>query len=332
MNASLVGREKELLTQEITSLRRRNEELTIQQSHWDELRRTSEQMQNLAAMIGRADGEEMQELKRIRDNYRSLEADYTTLQRRFKDQEIKVANSERTAQAARQSLTQAQQRAVEWEQRAKDYEQELDSTRSRLSEAEQAQSQLDADFSVLKLQVEERDAEERLAKVGFRPFLSLLVLTMCLQDRESKLRDQIASLEAQLARARAETGQSKAVAAKPTNGSSTYTYIPPRAHQNGYTRASHTLTRPDSRASTAYGDSRVVTPAAQLNGSHYAPSSQAASPSQPSVWDSIHAPTARQPMTPKAVRPHQYYRPQIPSPTPSNVSAAPTLGEDGWWQ
>ena len=34
-------------------------------------------------------------------------------------------------------------------------------------------------------------------------------------------------------------------------------------------------------------------------------------------------------MTPKAVRPHQYYRPQIPSPTPSTVSVAPTLVEGG---
>ncbi|EKM60392.1 uncharacterized protein PHACADRAFT_82113 [Phanerochaete carnosa HHB-10118-sp] len=308
MNASFAGREKDFLTQELSALRKRNEELATQQLQWDELRRTSEHMQNLAAVIGRADDEEMQELKHIRDNYKSLEADYTALQRRFKDQEVKTANNERTAQAARQSLSQAQQRAIEWEKRAKEYEQELDSARSRLSEVEQVQSQLDADYSVLKLQMEERDAEERLAK-----------------DRESKLRDQTASLEAQLARARAET------ASKPINGTSTHAPIPSRVRQNGYTRASHTHARPDSRASTVYGDSRVVTPAAQHNGSHYAPNIQAVSPQQ-SVWDSIHAPTARQPMTPKAVRPHSYYRPQIPSPTPSTVSAAPTLGDDGWWQ
>lgn len=315
ISASFVAREKDLLNQEINALRKRNEELTAQQSHWEELRRTSDQMRNLAAMIGRADDEEMQELKRIRDNHKVLEADYAALQRRLKDQESKAANSEKATQAARQNLSQAQQRAAEWEKRAKEYEQELDSTRSRLHEIEEAHSQLDAQYSVLKLQVEERDADERIAK-----------------DRESKLRDQIASLEAQLARARAETDQAKAAATKSTNGASTHAHIPSRIRQNGYTHASHTPARPDSRASTVYGDSRVVTPSATHNGSHYTPSIQGISPAQPSVWDSIHAPTARQPVTPKAVRAHSYYRPQIPSPTPSTVSAAPTLGDDGWWQ
>lgn len=147
-------------------------------------------------------------------------------------------------------------------------------------------------------------------------------------------------MEAQLARARAETDQAKAAASTKTiNGVSTHPYVSSRARQNGYTHLSHTPSRPDSRASTAYGDSRVVTPSLQHNGSHYTPPNiRAASPPQPSVWDSIHAPAARRdepirlPMTPKAVRPHQYYRPQIPSPTPSTVSVAPTLGDDGWWQ
>lgn len=159
-----------------------------------------------------------------------------------------------------------------------------------------------------------------------------------LQDRESKLRDQIAALEAQLARARTEAAsdQAKAAAsAKPTNGITSHSLVSSRTRQNGYTHLSHTPSRPDSRASTIYGDSRVVTPSAQPN---YGSNIRAASPQQPSVWNSIHAPTARRdepirlPVTPKAVRPHQYYRAQIPSPTPSNVSAAPTLGNDGWWQ
>ncbi|GJE94258.1 hypothetical protein PsYK624_104270 [Phanerochaete sordida] len=303
MSASFIGREKDLLNQEISALRKRNEELVAQQSQWDELRRTSEQMRSLAAMIGRADDEEMQELKRVRDNYKVLEADYAALQRRFKDQESRATSSEKSAQTARQSLAQTQQRAVEWEKRAKEYEEELDSTRSRLNEIEVTQSQLDADYSQLKLQVEERDIDERRAK-----------------DRESKLRDQIASLEAQLARARAEPAQAKA-AAKSTNGTAPHAHIPTRARQNGYTHASHTHARPDSRASTVFSDSRAATPTLSANGAN-----------QPSVWDSIHAPTARAPVTPKAVRPHAYFRPQIPSPTPSTVSAAPTLGEDGWWQ
>ena len=81
-------------------------------------------------------------------------------------------------------------------------------------------------------------------------------------------------------------------------------------------------------------DSRVPTPTGQSNG-------KSADPTQQSVWDSMHAPIRapsarrdepiRLPMTPRALRPQAYYRPQIPSPTPSNVSAAPTLGDDGWW-
>lgn len=167
MNASYVGREKDILNEEIRSLRKQNEDLVAQQSHWEDLRRTSEQIQGLAALIGRADDDEIQELRRTRDRFLSLEAEHSSLQRRFKDQETKATNSERTAAAARQNLTQAQQRAAEWEKRAKEYQQELESTRTRLNDIEQAQSQLDADYSVLKLQIEERDAEERLANVSF---------------------------------------------------------------------------------------------------------------------------------------------------------------------
>lgn len=166
MKASFVDREKELLTSEISTLRKQCEDLASQQSHWEDLRRTSEHIQSLAALVGRASDEEAQELKRTRDRIRALEADHAALQRRFKDQETKAFNNEKTATAARQSLTQAQQRAAEWEKRAQDYEQELESTRSRFTDIEQAHSQLDADYSVLKLQVEERDAEERLVKVS----------------------------------------------------------------------------------------------------------------------------------------------------------------------
>lgn len=321
-------------------MQKQNEDLSAQQANWEDLRRATEQIQSLASMVGRVDDEEVQELRRSRDKLRSVESEVAALQRRLKDQETKAANNERTAAAARQSLTQAQQRAAEWETRANEYEKELEATRARLDDVEQTQSQLDADYSVLKLQVEERDAHERLARVSSSGDRPLYVLTLRVQDRESKLRDQIASLEGQLARARAEADPTKTSApksTKPPNGVPAHA-LQPRTRQNGYTHVSHTPSRPDSRASTVYGDSRVVTPAAHPNGSHYTPSIRAASPPQPSVWDSIHAPSARRddairlPMTPKGIRPHQYYRPQIPSPTPSNVSAAPTLGEDGWWQ
>jgi hypothetical protein len=156
---------------------------------------------------------------------------------------------------------------------------------------------------------------------------------MSLQDRESKLRDQIASLEAQLARSRAEADQAKAAAAaaKSTNGSSTHASIPSRPRQNGYTHVTHTPARPDSRASTIYNASRAVTPVAQPNGNHYALSARASSPPAPSVWDSIHAPTARVPTALWSKTSRARPQARIPSPTPSTVSAAPTLGDDGWY-
>lgn len=127
----------------------------------------------------------------------------------------------------------------------------------------------------------------------------------------------------------------------------------PRTRQNGYTRTPHTPARPDSRASTVFGDNgRAQTPTLQTNGartysqhSHYAASINRAPSPPPSVWDSMHAPKARRnepirlPMTPKVGgggagggrTQSSYFRDQAPSPTPSNVSAAPTLGDDGWW-
>lgn len=147
-------------------LKKQHEEVTSQQSHWDELKRTNENLQALASLVAQNDNEEVKELRRTRDRYRTLENEHTSLQRRLKEQENKVLNSERTAQTARQSLSQAQQRSMEWEKRAKDYDHELESTRTRLDQAEQSQAQLDADYSLVKLQLEERDAEERLANVS----------------------------------------------------------------------------------------------------------------------------------------------------------------------
>ncbi|TCD62819.1 hypothetical protein EIP91_006385 [Steccherinum ochraceum] len=313
------AREKNAVAEDLASLRRQYEDATSQQTHWDELKRTNESLQTLIATVSQNDNEEVKELRRTRDRFRTLEADYAALQRRLKDQDNKVANSERTAQTARQSLNQAQQRAMEWEKRAKDYEHELESTRTRLDQAEQSQAQLDADYSLVKLQLEERDAEERLAR-----------------DRENKLRDQIAAQEESVARLRAETDQAKKVAAAATasaSASSTRPAVSSRIRSNGYTPPA----RPDSRASTIYGDSRVTTPTHPTNGTHTAPSIRPSSPPQPSVWDSVHAPRSgrgiiRAPVTPKAKRPHaQPYYPRAPSPAPSNVSAAPTLGDDGWW-
>lgn len=141
------------------------------------------------------------------------------------------------------------------------------------------------------------------------------------------MRDQIAAMEAQLARAQADLDKaSNAATAAKSGHSSTSSHLRP----NGYVRQQYP-SRPDSRASTVYGDHRATTPTAQPNGKYYNPSARASPSPQPSVWSSMHAPTARRGPIQTLSRASSNYRSQIPSPTPSNVSAAPTLGDDGWY-
>lgn len=94
-----------------------------------------------------------------------LEGEHIALQKRFKEQEAKLVNNDKAVTAARQSLTQAQNRSSEWEIRAKEYEGQLELTKTKLEHAEQTQSQINADYSLVKMQLEEREADERLAKV-----------------------------------------------------------------------------------------------------------------------------------------------------------------------
>lgn len=301
------------------ALQKQHDHVTSQQTHWDDLHRAAEQIENLTALIGQADNEEVRELKRIRDRSNKLESEHAALQKRFKEQESKVANSERAAVTARQSLAQAQQRASEWEKRAKEHEGELELTRTKLDQADQTHAQLDADYSLVKLQLEEQEADHRLAKVCSEFLVSRFKEAYDFQDRENNLRHQVSTLETLVARLEADIAKAKAAAAGPVS-----------MYQNGNTLSPP---RPDSRASTAYGVSRSGTPVARVNGS----SVRSNTPPTSSVWDSMHAPQSINspryphlgPATPKAR--HSSYRSRIPSPTPSTVSLAPTPGDDGWW-
>ncbi|KAH9921301.1 uncharacterized protein B0H18DRAFT_1121452 [Fomitopsis serialis] len=313
LRVTFVTREKELVVDELAMQRKQYDDLIAQQSNWDDLRAAAEQIQALTNLVGQADTEELKELRRARDRTRTLENEHTALQRRVKEYETRLSTSEKVAQASKQSLVQAQQRAVEWERRAKEASSELESTQQKLDSAEEARAQLDADYSLAKLQLEERDAEERLDK-----------------DRQNKLRDQIAALEAQVARLQAETDQANKAAAAAK-------VVQPKArYQNGNGNGTaRPPARSDSRASTVYNDEdRSVTPTGQYMIKSEPMRARPVTPQQ-SVWDSIHAPRrgmpTTAPATPQAKKARGYYRPQIPSPTPSNVSAAPTLGDDGWW-
>jgi chromosome segregation ATPase len=151
--------------QSLTALQKQYDNLSAQQSQWVELCHISEQMKTLTNLIAQADNAEVNDLKRLRGRCNVLEDEHSALQKRFKDQEAKVANSERAALVARQSLLQAQQRASEWESRAKEYEGRLDMAQTKLDQAEQTQAQLDTDYSLAALQLEEQEADHRLAKV-----------------------------------------------------------------------------------------------------------------------------------------------------------------------
>ncbi|KAJ7356656.1 hypothetical protein DFH08DRAFT_735599 [Mycena albidolilacea] len=321
LQATFATRDKESALQALNALQKQHDHLTSQQSHWDDLRHASAQIEMLTNLIGQADNEELKELRHVRDRSKVLEGEHAALLKRFKDQEGKVANSEKAAMAARQSLSQAQQRSSEWEKRAKEYEAQLEMTQTKLDQAEQTQSQLDADYSLVKLQLEEREADERLAK-----------------NRDNKLRDQIVALEAKVNQLQVELDRSRAKT--PTKATPPSVAPSPYRHTtNGATR------RPDSRASTVY-PSRPSSPSAR-----------SVTPPGPSVWDSMHAPrgptngtassmhapathtptpSSRYPGLGNKRRPpsqaHPRYSQAPPSPTPSTVSLVPTQGPDGWWQ
>jgi len=108
---------------------------------------------------------ELKELRRVRDRSKVLEGEYAALQRRFKEQEIRATSSDRAASTVRASLTQAQQRAAEWEERANEHESALAEAQAAREAAEDRVAQLVEEHELTKVQLEEKDAEERLAKV-----------------------------------------------------------------------------------------------------------------------------------------------------------------------
>ncbi|KIJ60084.1 hypothetical protein HYDPIDRAFT_99380 [Hydnomerulius pinastri MD-312] len=317
LQVTMATHEKDLTAQSLQLLQQGHEALIAQQSHWDDFRLATEQIEALASRMSQVDNDEIKELRRARDQHRQLESEHAALQKRVRDQDLRVTNSERTASAVKQNLVQAQQRSSEWERRAREYEGELEVTRHKLDQAEQAQVQLDADYSLAKLQLEEKEAEDRLVK-----------------DREQRLRDQVANLEGQVARLETELSKAKTQPRPAVSNHSSYAKAAPTKNTSP--------PRPDSRPSTIFdGDDRARTPVGRVSGSEQPRSD---TPPQTSVWDSMHAPKPQQHQqqrypnlghaAPYARRPiPNAYRPQsVASPTPSTVSLTPTMDEDGWWQ
>jgi hypothetical protein len=109
----------------------------------------------------------VKELRRFRDRSKVLEGENAALLRRLKEQEVRVTSSDRAASAARASLAQAQQRAAEWEQRANEHAAALAEAQADLEKADDRSMQLEAEHSLAQMQLQDKDAEERLTKVMF---------------------------------------------------------------------------------------------------------------------------------------------------------------------
>jgi predicted nucleic acid-binding Zn-ribbon protein len=228
----------------------------------------------------------LKELRRIRDRSKVLETEHSALQQRFEEQET---------------------RAAEWEQRATESEATLAETQAALEDAECRAAQLAEEHAKVKA------AEERLTMVCLS-FITPTALPelknrwcRC-QDRENKLRDQVAALEARVAQLQ---------------------YSATRSTKMGVVHNISSPPRPDSRASTVY-PSRAATPTMGMDMSR-------TNTPPASVWDSIHAPSAvsvsrKQVPVPRSRYVKQDWPSRVASPTPSVVSVAPTLGKDGWYE
>ena len=339
--AGFASRDKEVAVEALTALRTEHDALLTEQTHWEDLRRTTEQIEHISAFVMQAQTNEpeLKELRRARDRSKVLEGEHAALQRRFKEQEIRATSSERATSTVRASLAQAQQRAAEWEDRANEHECALAEAEGAREAAEDRVAQLEEEHVLMKVQLEEIDAEERLAKVQFSAFFIFSyheVLMSIIQDRENKLRDQVAALEARVAQLQVQVNyqsaapraSTKTAASIRTLTSATAVSSPPRS---------------DSRASTIY-PSRSATPTATVGDMR----SRTNTPPS-SVWDSMHAPgvsvspgsggwnqkqqgPAPVPRKRFAVQ-QDWGRPsRVASPTPSVVSVVPTLSENGWYE
>lgn len=161
----LASHERESATRALDLMRKQHDELQAQQSHWEDLRQASEKIDILTNLIGQADNEELLELRRYREQSRMLEADHNNLQKRFKELENKLGASEKSVATTKQNLVQAQQRVSEWERRAMESEALVEALQTQLDQAEQNHAQLDADHSLVSLQLEELEVEYRAMKV-----------------------------------------------------------------------------------------------------------------------------------------------------------------------
>ncbi|KAG8887081.1 hypothetical protein FRB98_000608 [Tulasnella sp. 332] len=304
LEASFAARDLSIALDKTAQVERERDALQAQTHHWDDIRRTAEQVEALSRLIGAADSEELQELRRIRDHSTVLEREHASLQKRCADQEAKIAAQQRTSAQTKQTMAVSQQKLSEWEKRARTAEGDLAESHALLEQAGQSQRQTDARLADL-----ERDNTAKAETIKSS------------EDREQRLRDQVAALERQLSAAKSDLRDASRPA---TIHAPRPEAAAVRSWQQGVTGT------PDRPTSTASPISRSGT-ATPKNGSTGSPDTPPAN----GLWQSIHAP---QKPTASLVNPQKSYhsvrsysRPSIPSPTPSTVSIAATEQEDGWW-
>jgi hypothetical protein len=136
----LASRDKEVAVEALATLRTEHDALRAQQTHWEDLRRTTEQLERLSTIVTRSQSNEpeLKELRRIRDRSKVLEGEHSALQQRYKEQET---------------------RASQWEQHANESEAAHVETKAALEDAERRAARLAEDHANAKA------AEERLAMV-----------------------------------------------------------------------------------------------------------------------------------------------------------------------
>lgn len=166
--AKQAASEKDVASQTQARLEAEVKTLRSQSQHWDDLRRTAEQVELLSQLIGAADNEEVADLKRTRDRHRILEKEYSSLEKRCAEQEAKIATLQRTAASNKQIITQTQQKASEWEKRARSAEGELESTQTELEQAREIQNQLEVDLTSLKDELDNNNAALAISNVSNR--------------------------------------------------------------------------------------------------------------------------------------------------------------------
>jgi hypothetical protein len=145
------SRDREAAVEALAALQTEHDALLEQKTHWEDLRRATENLDLLSALIRRfqANEPELKELRRVRNRSELLEAEHTALQRRCKEQETRPA---------------------EWEQRVDEHKATLAEAQAALENAEDRTAQLEEEH------LKARAAEERLANVRFFFHLSLVVL------------------------------------------------------------------------------------------------------------------------------------------------------------